>query len=90
MRGNPPTVAGAKVVYGLRSDGAELDYWDGLDVYDTRSGTWTTGKLQSGRETPEVAVVGSQVLFVGAQLGCQGCGPNKGDPLVDIFDASLA
>jgi len=63
---------------------------DVVDIYDTASGAWTTGQLQMAREAPQVAVVGSQVLFVGGSLACQGCGPNSVDPVVDIFDASLA
>ena len=60
------------------------------------SPAWSTVQAAI-REQPQInsllllaTLAAAGLLFVGGILACEGCGPNKVDPLVDIFDAALA
>ena len=58
-----------------------------VDVYEATSGTWSTASLSRARESAQVVVVGTQVLFIGGMAGCSGCGGSPLPPVVDIYDS---
>jgi hypothetical protein len=62
-------------------------HFDVVDIFDP-NGPVGTGQLAKARETPEVAVVGKYVVFVGGVLGCTSCPISTLASDVDVYDSS--
>jgi hypothetical protein len=89
IRGGPdPVVVGGKILFagGRASQNPEFMLTGTasniVDIFDTRTGTWSAARLSQPRYQMTTAVVGDRALFVG---GTAGDGRDSG--LVDIYDA---
>jgi kelch-like protein 20 len=82
-----PTTSGAGV--GVAAGGkaffVDRNATGKVDIYEPRTGTWTTAQLSQPRQLPACTAVGTKVFFAG---GYTYSGNRSGSDVVDIYDTA--
>lgn len=78
--------AGNKIVFagGATSNGP---YFQGADIYDVSTNTWSTAEISAARQNMAAAANGNKIVFAGGDQGAGGLSPVYYNS-VDIYDVS--